>query len=236
MVELYLSMAAFALAASISPGPVNLVALGSGARFGWRPSLWHVSGASVGFAVLLLLIGLGLHTMLERLPVLLVFIRFAGVAFFLYMAWQLAADDGVLSPEAEGRRPGFWAGAVMQWLNPKAWLASLASMGLFATEGGRGPDLGLHTVVLPDLLPVRCQLGLGRQSPGTSPAAAGAHAALQSTVGAFAGGQRRLLVDGLSGAVLTGGCRQMFLEGPLKMRLIGKAGAQCRIGQAQALA
>lgn len=138
MVELYLSMAAFALAASISPGPVNLVALGSGARFGWRPSLWHVSGASVGFAVLLLLIGLGLHTMLERLPVLLVFIRFAGVAFFLYMAWQLAADDGVLSPEAEGRRPGFWAGAVMQWLNPKAWLASLASMGLFATEGGVG--------------------------------------------------------------------------------------------------
>lgn len=138
MVELYLSMAAFALAASITPGPVNLVALGSGARFGWRPSLWHVSGASVGFAVLLLLIGLGLHKMLERLPVLLVFIRFAGVAFFLYMAWQLAADDGVLSPEAEGRRPGFWAGAVMQWLNPKAWLASLASMGLFATEGGVG--------------------------------------------------------------------------------------------------
>ena len=95
-----------------------------------------VSGASVGFAVLLLLIGLGLHTMLERLPVLLVFIRFTGAAFFLYMAWQLAADDGVLSPEAEDRRPGFWAGAVMQWLNPKAWLASLASMGLFATEGG----------------------------------------------------------------------------------------------------
>lgn len=26
----------------------------------------------------------------------------------------------------------------MQWLNPKAWLASLASMGLFATEGGVG--------------------------------------------------------------------------------------------------
>ena len=136
MVELYFSMAAFALAASITPGPVNLVALGSGARFGWRPSLWHVSGASVGFAVLLLLIGLGLHRLLERLPVLLAFIRFAGVAFFLYMAWRLAADDGVLSAGVEGRRPGFWAGALMQWLNPKAWLASLASMGLFATEGG----------------------------------------------------------------------------------------------------
>ena len=233
--ELYFSMAAFALAASITPGPVNLVALGSGARFGWRPSLWHVSGASVGFAVLLLLIGLGLHRLLERLPVLLAFIRFAGVAFFLYMAWRLAADDGVLSAGVEGRRPGFWAGALMQWLNPKAWLASLASMGLFATEGG-GPDLGLHAAVLPDLLPVRGQLGLGGQPPGTPPATAGAHAALQSPVGGTVGGQCRLPVAGLSGAVLAGGCRQVFLEGPLKVRLIGKAGAQRRIGQAQALA
>ncbi|BCQ62522.1 hypothetical protein PBOI14_42720 [Pseudomonas sp. Boi14] len=44
------SMAAFALAASITPGPVNIVALGSGARFGFRASLRHVAGAPWGLS------------------------------------------------------------------------------------------------------------------------------------------------------------------------------------------
>ena len=57
---LYLSMAAFALVSSITPGPVNIVALGAGARHGLAASMRHVSGATIGFTVLLLLIGLGL--------------------------------------------------------------------------------------------------------------------------------------------------------------------------------
>ncbi len=49
--SLLISMAAFALAASISPGPVNVVALSSGMQFGLGPSLRHVLGATVGFVV-----------------------------------------------------------------------------------------------------------------------------------------------------------------------------------------
>ena len=64
--ELYLSMAAFALASSITPGPVNLVALNCGARFGLRASGRHIAGATLGFTLLLLLIGLGLYELLER--------------------------------------------------------------------------------------------------------------------------------------------------------------------------
>lgn len=71
--ELYLSMAAFALASSITPGPVNLVALNCGARFGLRASGRHIAGATLGFTLLLLLIGLGLYELLERAPVLLPF-------------------------------------------------------------------------------------------------------------------------------------------------------------------
>jgi threonine/homoserine/homoserine lactone efflux protein len=58
--SLLLSMAGFALAMSISPGPVNLVALGTGARYGFTASLRHVVGATLGFILLLLLMGLGL--------------------------------------------------------------------------------------------------------------------------------------------------------------------------------
>lgn len=133
--SIHLSMAAFALAASITPGPVNIVTLSTGARFGLRPAMRYVTGATVGFTVLLVLLGLGLYEVLESWPFLTSAIRMAGVAFILYMAFQLAMSDGALGSEKTGAAPTFFHGATMQWLNPKAWLAAVAGMGAFAANG-----------------------------------------------------------------------------------------------------
>lgn len=129
--SLYLSMAAFALAASISPGPVNIVALGSGARHGLRASLAHAAGATLGFCLLLVLVGLGVHELLVRWPLLGRLLHWGGVAFLLYMAWKLASDDGQLGKAHDQRPPSAWHGALMQWLNPKAWLAAVAGVGAY---------------------------------------------------------------------------------------------------------
>ncbi|MFM0011566.1 LysE family translocator [Paraburkholderia sediminicola] len=130
-----LSMAAFALASSISPGPVNVVALSAGAQHGFAASMRHVTGATVGFTLLLLLIGLGLHALLTHFPNLIDIVKWAGVGFLLYMACKLAVDDGKLGADKPTRGPSFAYGAAMQWLNPKAWLASLAGMGAYAADG-----------------------------------------------------------------------------------------------------
>ncbi|RFP09974.1 MULTISPECIES: LysE family translocator [unclassified Duganella] len=133
--SILISMAAFALASSITPGPVNIVALSSGAQHGFRASMRHVTGATVGFTALLLLTGLGLHELLIQLPALTRAIQLAGVAFLLFMAWKLARDDGALSSGDAAKGPSLAAGAAMQWLNPKAWVASVAGMGAFAADG-----------------------------------------------------------------------------------------------------
>ncbi|CAM3051925.1 MULTISPECIES: LysE family translocator [Pseudomonas] len=133
--SLLMSMAAFALATSITPGPVNVVALGSGARFGFAASQKHVAGAALGFTLLLVLIGLGLHELLVRWPILTQGIQWGGVVFLLYMAYKLAMDDGQLEAQDAAAAPSMLYGAVMQWLNPKAWLACVAGMGLFAADG-----------------------------------------------------------------------------------------------------
>ncbi|MEG0246087.1 MAG: LysE family translocator [Pseudomonas sp.] len=133
--SLIMSMAAFALATSITPGPVNVVALGSGARFGFAASQKHVAGAALSFTLLLVLIGLGLHELLVRWPILTQGIQWGGVAFLLYMAYKLAMDDGRLDAQDAAVAPSMLYGAVMQWLNPKAWLACVAGMGLFAADG-----------------------------------------------------------------------------------------------------
>ncbi len=123
--NIYLSMAAFALAASITPGPVNIVALSAGAQFGFSATQRHVFGATLGFTLLLVLLGLGMHQLLTLWPALTRLIQWAGVAFLLFMAYRLAFDDGRLGNGA-ARAPSCWYGALMQWLNPKAWLASVA--------------------------------------------------------------------------------------------------------------
>ncbi|MFD2641670.1 LysE family translocator [Pseudomonas japonica] len=133
--SLSLSMAAFALAASISPGPVNLVALAAGARHGLRAALRHVTGATLGFCLLLLLVGFGLHAVLLRWPGLTEALRWAGILFLLYMAWKLASDDGHLGDGHPRKAPGYLHGAAMQWLNPKAWLACVAGVGAFVGQG-----------------------------------------------------------------------------------------------------
>lgn len=130
-----ISMAAFALAASISPGPVNVVALSAGAQFGLVASLRHVLGATVGFVVLLIFTGFGLHEVLHQYPMLTDIIRWAGMIFLIYLAWKLAMDDGRLDLARPARQPSFMHGAVMQWLNPKAWLAAVAGMGAFVADG-----------------------------------------------------------------------------------------------------
>lgn len=133
--NLFLSMSAFALASSITPGPVNIVSLTAGVQHGFRATMRHVTGATVGFTVLLLLIGLGLHEVLQAHPRLIQFIRWFGVAFLLYMAVQLARDNGELGDARHNKKPSYVHGALMQWLNPKAWLASIAGMGAYAADG-----------------------------------------------------------------------------------------------------
>lgn len=128
-----LPMAAFALAASISPGPVNIVCLSSGTHYPIVKGLVFVAGATLGFIALFLAIGAGLYSLLSVAPLLETFLRWAGILFLLYLSYQLLQHDGRLQELGGVKAPGFMAGVMMQWLNPKAWLASAAGIGAYTT-------------------------------------------------------------------------------------------------------
>ncbi len=129
-----LSMAAFALVASISPGPVNLVCMSTGTRYNPGSGLKFVSGATTGFIALFLAIGFGLHTILANVPGFAVWLRGAGIVFLLYLSFLLVRDNGRIRETSSGAAPGFITGAAMQWLNPKAWLASASGIGAYIPE------------------------------------------------------------------------------------------------------
>lgn len=146
---LLLSMAAFALAASISPGPVNLVGMSCGTRYGIRAGLVFVTGATLGFLVLFLAVGAGLHSLLLLLPFLTELLRWGGIIFLLYLSLQLIRDTGQLDRQDQKQAPGFMTGALMQWLNPKAWLASASGIGAYTAGGETGLLLVFAVLYLP---------------------------------------------------------------------------------------
>ncbi|WP_122221303.1 LysE family translocator [Pseudomonas syringae group genomosp. 3] len=130
-----ISMTAFALAACVTPGASNIVALGYGSQFGVTRSQRHALGSAVGFTLIMILTGFGLHEVLDRWPGPTDFIRWGGTVFLLYLAWRLAADNGELSSDKPANQPAFWRAATIQWLNPKGWMVAAAGIGAFAADG-----------------------------------------------------------------------------------------------------
>ncbi len=126
-------MALFALTLSISPGPVNIIALSSGLNYGIAQSVRFVGGATAGFNVLLLIIGLGLQSVAETGSILFDGLALAGSSLILYFGYKLVTSDGTLG-KAQSECPSFWQGFALQWFNPKAWGACVAAISLFNLE------------------------------------------------------------------------------------------------------
>lgn len=158
--SILLPMAIFALVASISPGPVNLVGLSTGSRYSLSKGLIFVSGATLGFVILFVAVGYGLSSLLTIIPNFERWLSLAGIVFLLYLSYRLAFDNGSveeggLQKDKVDKAPAFFIGFLMQWLNPKAWLAAVAGIGAY-TKGGDIAQVWLFAAIY---LPI-CWLSL----------------------------------------------------------------------------
>lgn len=131
---LLLAFANFAFVASITPGPNNLMVMASGAAFGMRATIPHIAGIAVGFAVLLSAVVFGLGALLDQMPVLWSVLKWGGVIWLCYLAWQLARpavfwtppDTGSTAGPGNARPMTLVEAALFQWVNPKAWTMAVA--------------------------------------------------------------------------------------------------------------
>lgn len=130
------AMALFALAMSISPGPVNLITLSTGLNHGARSALGFVTGATLGFTLLLFAVGIGLAAIAERFGYFIDLLTFLGAGLIVYFGYKLLTSRG--KPEhGTSSAPTIWQGAALQWFNPKAWGACIAAVGLFELDQDR---------------------------------------------------------------------------------------------------
>ena len=133
MISVIVSMSIFAFIGAISPGPVNIIAAGSGANYGFKRTLPHVIGATVAYVFIVFLMGVGLSQTLKNYPQFINILQYLGGAFLLYMSYKIATaesfDVSVLKKETIP--PTLLEGVLSQGLNPKAWLISMSGVSLF---------------------------------------------------------------------------------------------------------
>lgn len=141
-----IALMGFAIATSITPGPNNLMLMASGANFGYRRTIPHMLGISLGHMFMITLVGLGLIGLFEAFPTLHTVMKVLSVAYLLFLAWKTANA----APPSEGAVGGtpltFLQAAAFQWVNPKAWFMALSAITVYA------PDRTLTAVLLVSLV------------------------------------------------------------------------------------
>jgi threonine/homoserine/homoserine lactone efflux protein len=132
-------LALFALVASITPGPNNLLLMRSGATFGVRRSVWHLAGVQIGFVGLVLLSHLGLGAILLAVPGLFPLLRWACFGYLLWLAVLILRDarpaNGDTATARGSARPMSCLEAILfQLINPKAWMMAITVASAFYGE------------------------------------------------------------------------------------------------------
>jgi len=146
-IELISALALFALVSSITPGPNNLMLMNSGANFGFKRTLPHLLGVTIGFVIMLVLVGLGVMQLFDFFPWSYQLLKVLCIAYLLYLAYKIASNKTPIGAKNSDTKPfTFVQASLFQWVNPKAWTMALSAVSVYA------PSKGIGAVVLVGLV------------------------------------------------------------------------------------
>jgi threonine/homoserine/homoserine lactone efflux protein len=146
-VDYLIGLFMFCLVMSVTPGPNNIMLMASGMNYGVRRTLPHAAGIQIGWPLMILLVGLGLGQVFERIPVLLTVLKIVSAVYMLWLAWKIATASAPKDADASAGKPmTFLQAALFQWVNGKAWMMALATISAYTIPGNFG--LSVAAVVI----------------------------------------------------------------------------------------
>lgn len=144
--DLLIALAAFAFVSSITPGPNNLMLMASGANFGFRRSVPHMLGISIGFCLMVFLVGVGLAQIFKTYPAIKQVMTVCAVGYMSWLAYKIATAAPINNKESAGVPLNFFQAAAFQWVNPKAWAMALTAVTTYST-GNNTASMALIALV-----------------------------------------------------------------------------------------
>jgi hypothetical protein len=193
---LFVALVVFAAVMAFTPGPNNVMVLSSGLTYGFRRTLPHIAGIAIGVSFMVAAMGLGLGTIFIAYPVLQTILKYAGIAYLIYLAFGIAMSASVASGQDNRRGPMTFCGAVpmgqRQGLGDGDWhhyrLFRDCQLSLEHRHAGR-PDVRYGRVVL-------AGLGSFRQFAAADPDLSQGRQGLQYPDGPAAAGLALSRLDG----------------------------------------
>lgn len=128
----WLSLLAACVVISFTPGAGAINTMSNALNQGWRRSMWGVLGQQAALVVHVAIVAAGVGLLVSRSPLLFEAIRYAGVAYLVYLGIRLMIARPEPAPDPDRPIPrehawsifrrGFW----VNLLNPKAIVFFLA--------------------------------------------------------------------------------------------------------------
>ncbi|WP_321830959.1 LysE family translocator [Thalassovita sp.] len=148
MISLQFLITAFVVVIAPGTGVIYTLALGLGQ--GRRASLIAALGCTLGIVPHLAAAILGLAAVLHTSALLFQIVKFAGVAYLLWLAYQALKSGGALSVSGDAQRQPAWAiarrGALINILNPKLSIFFLALLPPFLSGNAATASVEMATL------------------------------------------------------------------------------------------
>jgi homoserine/homoserine lactone efflux protein len=161
------------VALAITPGPTMLLAMSNGIAGGMRAAVWGIAGASLGAAVLIAVVALGLGSLLAASEGLFNAIRVAGVAYLVWLGVKMWRNQPVdihaalaASPaDALRGRTAFLRSLTVALSNPKTLLFFAAFLPQFVVT--TSPQVQQYVVLGTIFIGIDTCVMLGYAAAGT---------------------------------------------------------------------
>jgi threonine/homoserine/homoserine lactone efflux protein len=138
----------FATVMFITPGPNNVMLLSSGLTHGFRRTLPHIAGITIGMGFMIAAVGLGLGTIFITYPVLQTILKYAGAAYLVYLAVAIAMSGTATTGQDNARGPmTFWGAAMFQWVNVKGWVMVIGTITAYAAIASFPWNIVIQTAI-----------------------------------------------------------------------------------------
>src|SRR5580704_16357357 len=145
---LFIAFVVFAAVMFFTPGPNNVMLLSSGLNFGFRRTLPHIAGITLGMGFMIAAVGLGLGTIFITYPVLQTVLKYAGAAYLVYLAVAIALSGTATTGQDNARGPmTFWGAAMFQWVNVKGWVMVIGTITAYAAIASFPWNIVIQTAI-----------------------------------------------------------------------------------------
>jgi threonine/homoserine/homoserine lactone efflux protein len=118
----------FLASMGFTPGPNNILVASSGVNFGFRATIPHILGVTVGYPLMLLLVGLGLAKIFTDVPQVHTVLKYVCIVYLLYLAWKIAVAPVATETRRTAKPMTFVQAVAFQWVNGKGWVVALSAV------------------------------------------------------------------------------------------------------------